>query len=522
MITILTFNFNGYDIIRTHFLDTNFNYVYVTDNKEISLHGWKTIYDKDLTGLSSWEASAYVRYHPFKYTNDDIVLIIDGSITIESDIFKMIKEIQKNEYDICVMLSYQNSCKKRISDWYVRNRLSSVEALKLDIWMDKLGYKEYNGCLANAVKIVKNTNRVKEYNELCWKTISEICDNDIVRLDEIITTIILDKYFNDLKVIALPIYIINSNYLKYHFHDKVTEKYIKWNPLSFYTQNKNIKLMYIGKEYNRTYEYKTEAMCLTKFFDESGLIEWIEHHLNLGFDHLHIFDNESSYPCEEICKRYDKVSYELIKGSPRHYKIFNDYVNNDRCKSEWIIPIDDDEYLELNTNICNSVNELIDYYVKKYPDDQMFSIRWKHLFPKKFHSECEGKILEYCTEENPRLASYFQKMGDRGIKTFVHRYGKIYYEETQENPSGGHVPKHSATTGSKFFNGELIKTCSYKNIIKDFENEPARLIHCRYKGYNWYKNKQNTIIKNKVSLDNDFNKLYTQTYKFEDILETLD
>lgn len=519
--TILTFNFNEYDILRTHFLSPLYNYIYVTD-KNIDLPGWTVIQDKDLLSMEPWEASAYVRYHPFKYTNDENVLVIDGSITVEKNIKDLIDMWLLSGFELGLMLTYQPSCRKRISDWNVRKRLSQEETNALSLWMTKLGYNDYIGCLANAVKMLKNTEKIQEYNELCWNTLHNILPNKTIRLDEIISTIILEKYFNNLKFLAFPICTINETGLKYHYHNSNTEKILRYKPIKIISQNKNANIKYIGHEYNRQYEYKTEAMCLTRYFTEQGLREWLDYHLNLGFDHIHIFDNESEYPCEKICEEYkDKVSYELIKGNAKHYKIFDDYINSDKCKAEWVIPIDDDEYFELNKDICNNISECIDWYKNKFPYEHMFAIRWKHLFPKKFHTECTGSVLEYCTEENHKLASSFQKMGDRGIKTFVHRYGKVHYETTEENPSGGHVPKHSACTGAMLYNSERIKTCSCRNLIQD-ENEPARLIHCRYKGYNWYKQKNQNIVKNNLCLDNTSGLIYTRNYKFNEILDTLE
>ena len=150
----------------------------------------------------------------------------------------------------------------------------------------------------------------------------------------------------------------------------------------------------------------------------------------------------------------------------------------------------------------------------------MFAIRWKHMFPIKFHSDSPNSIFNYCVKENSKLASLFQPMGDRGIKTLVHRYGHIHYEETEENPSGGHVPKHDMAKGARLFNGELIKKCSCR-LFTPTADEPARLMHCRYKGYTWYKNKMNDIHANQLCLDNTSGLIYTRNYKFDDILDTL-
>ena len=505
--TIITFNFNGYDKPHNHYLSSKFNLITISD---------------DNTQLSEiknpWEKTLYVRYHPFEFTDSNIVSVIDGSLIIKENVEQLLDTFTSSKCDIGLALSHNLFLRDRIAKWLTNRRIDEYEARKLYDFLKKYDAQKYEGCIANAFKIYRKNDLIKSYLN---NTFEELVKGDIIRLDEVVSTLLLDKEFSEIDCMVFDNNIINGEVFQYTDHS--TGKPIKL--VKTYTipkfKNRPVEPVYIGKAYHRKFEYNSEAMCLTKYLNSSSLREWIEHHLDLGFDHIHIFDNESEYNCQEICKEYgDKVSYELIQGSPRHYKIFDDYVNSDRCKSEWIMPIDDDEYLELNVDICSTVNDCIEWYRSKFQNDHMFAIRWKHLFPKKFHTECTGKILDYCTEEDPELATTFQPMGDRGVKTIVHRIGKIHYEEAEENPSGGHVPVHSLCNGARLFNGEIIKRCSCQKAI-DEGIEPARLIHCRYKGYTWYKNKNKDIIDRNVTLDNTSGLNYIRNYRFNDILETL-
>jgi len=42
------------------------------------------------------------------------------------------------------------------------------------------------------------------------------------------------------------------------------------------------------------------------------LDEWIQYHLNLGIDHIFIFEDIDSDSHEEICKKYDKVTLDSV------------------------------------------------------------------------------------------------------------------------------------------------------------------------------------------------------------------
>ena len=430
------------------------------------------------------------------------------------------KWFSKSVYDVAKPIANPVNCRERLSCWLSKNRISLTEFNILRKYLSSCGIFNYNGCLANGVMLLKNNQLVRRWLEYTWKMLYDLGENgQPVRLDELVSVRTLNE-FSALKCAPLSRRIMMGDAFSYTDHKTGHEKHLKL-VYPAYFQNKIVNPIYIGDEYNRSYKYKSEAMCLTRYFSEDGLREWINHHLNVGFEHIHIFDNESQIPCKRICAEFgDKVSYELIVGNAKHYKIFDDYINSERCLSEWIMPIDDDEYFELNRDLFSSVNECIQWYVRKFPYAHMFAIRWKHLFPKIFHSECKGSVLTYCTEENSHLASKFQRMGDFGVKTFVHRYGKIHYETTEENPSGGHVPKHSAASCALLYNGERVCGCSCRRSEHGVD-EPARLIHCRYKGYQWYKNKMNDIIQDNRELDNSLGKPYTHSYRFTDILESL-
>ena len=513
-VALITFNFNEYENIRTHYLSDKIEHIYISDKKE-NICGWKNIQFNKYN--DSWANTLYVRYNPFEFTDKDYVIIIDGSLTITNNIDELVDKFISSNCDIGVLLSHQIELNGRLSNWISNHRITLQECSILSKMLREFNIN-YKGSVSACFKILHKSNIVQKYLDKCWNYIST---NGMIRLDEIPSTLILSE-FENFKIMPFSNNLIQGDVFVYHHHNSNKVYKLNFKKDEFWLNNKPITPLYIGKCYERIYKYKSEAMCLTRFFTENELRFWIDYHLKIGFEHIHIFDNESQYPCEQICKEYgDIVSYEFIKGNARHYKIFDEYVNSEKCKSEWVIPIDDDEYFELNKNVCSNINECIDWYKNKFPNDEMFAIRWKHLFPKKFHTEPTGNILEYCTEENIDLAATFQIMGDRGIKTIVHRKGYIHYEETEENPCGGHVPVHSLVNGARLYNGQLIRKCSCQSIPRE-PDEPARLIHCRYKGYNWYKQKNQNIVKNNLCLDNTSGLIYTRNYKFNEILDTLD
>ena len=217
--------------------------------------------------------------------------------------------------------------------------------------------------------------------------------------------------------------------------------------------------------------------------------EWIEWHLyRCHFDHIHLIDNESAFDLKSLCAEYgNAITYSQVYGIPRQYQIYDNYINS-ISKSKWVIPIDDDEYLSVSGEF-DSVHSALEYYEAKFPEIEMFAVRWKHLFPSKFHVNRTSPVLSYCIEENLTLAGMFQPIGDRGVKTFVKRTGKVHYEETRENPNGGHVPIHERASYAIGFDGRHVTGIGFDDFPIDIAEEKLRILHCRYKGPDDWKRK---------------------------------
>lgn len=98
--------------------------------------------------------------------------------------------------------------------------------------------------------------------------------------------------------------------------------------------------------------YLTEVVLLTKSYNPQDFKDWMHWHLDMiGFGHCHVFDNESSVDIKSVCDSYgDKVTYELVKGWPNQYALYNRYINNE-SPAWWVLPIDDDKSYWLYMNI---------------------------------------------------------------------------------------------------------------------------------------------------------------------------
>lgn len=106
-------------------------------------------------------------------------------------------------------------------------------------------------------------------------------------------------------------------------------------------------------------KYFSEVVLIVKTDYSYNLVEWINYYNTIGFDHIVIYDNDSSVNFKNITELYSNVNYikidffvqsELFKT---HYKA---------TQAEWVYFADLDEFLWFDLTKYKNVN---DFIVKK-------------------------------------------------------------------------------------------------------------------------------------------------------------
>ena len=485
--TVLSFNFNGYDSVRTpRRVDPEATYIMVTD-REFDNPVWKPVIDEKLVGKDPIYSSYYVRYHPFEYADTDLVVVLDASIQINDLLTPIIARFLESGSNYLTMLSTYDTDEQKIDIFNkTMHRVTDSEADEMRYFIARMWQTNWRGSIMCAFAIFLKSTEILRMLKHTWRYVLAMGhEGKPARMDEVVLHKVLYYYSDIIKPYITSVQLVQSTYMTYCRHGK--DEPVR--PQQQYDQrfalfNQPVRPHRFSKafDYPEDFLYRTEAMLLTKNLNPEDLKEWLDWHIfRCGFDRIHVFDNESGYDVRAVCDMYgDTVTYEKVEGHPRQYRLYDAYVNY-RSNAEWIMPIDDDEYLDLGE--FGNVSDAISYYERKLPQLGMLAIRWKHLFPKDFSVEhTGGKVLEYCTEENPKLAAMFMRLGDRTVKTLVRRTGPIHYEESWETPAGGHVPKNKCCMYAQTCDGKPVTGCGVPETMLPIADERIRLLHCRYKG----------------------------------------
>lgn len=477
---IITFIFGGYDKVREPGeIDPDCDYVMVTDMPRIPGSAWRFVKDDRLGTRSPLYSSFYVRYHPFDYTDAETAIVIDGSVQVKHPLAPILDKFIASGHDMCLMTGGLATISHKLTAWMNSGRAGNGDPELARRLMDKYRF-DGNCTIGNAFRIFRRSKTAGKFNRHCWRCALAIGKHgDPYRIDDIIPATLISTVYSGIGVFLVSTDILQSYYMQYCKHGNDHPAMLRIAPKQTFRGEPADIHRFDPRYYPMSYGVKAEAMLLTKYLDENDLVEWLDWHLDTAkFDRVHIFDNGCPCDVPRIAHRYGgKVTVEHVDGHPRQYQLYDRHIETG-TDAEWVMPIDDDEFLDIGN--FGSVGEAIDYYCAKL-DTYMIAVRWKHLFPEKFHTERTGPVLEYCTREDPALATQFTRRGDNGIKTIVRRFGKIHYQETWENPSGGHVPLHSMCPYALTCDGRKVRTCGVN--CDTIDDERIRLLHCRYKGY---------------------------------------
>lgn len=106
--TVLTYIIGNYEKVHELNFDPSLTphveYLLVTDIKDLKSNTWTVVYDEELDKpeLLAFDRVFHIRYNLFKYTNNDIVVRLDGSIGVNRPLDDIVSEFINGNYDGCI------------------------------------------------------------------------------------------------------------------------------------------------------------------------------------------------------------------------------------------------------------------------------------------------------------------------------------------------------------------------------------------------------------------------------------
>lgn len=260
--------------------------------------------------------------------------------------------------------------------------------------------------------------------------------------------------------------------------------------------------------------YLTEVVLLTKSYNLQDFKDWLYWHLDvIGFQHAHIFDNESSVDIKSVCREYGRrVTYEFVNGWPNQYALYNRYINNE-SPAWWVLPIDDDEFVYVSGAYQHNINQiLVKHICKKHPSWNKVCIGWRNMYPLQFTDNRLNPHMILNARGWHDDASEIWQAGNRPVKTMCKM--TVTYDWADKN--GQH------RTHNPFVNGidEPGYTLNGETITGSWQSKPTpsnvdlMLFHYQFKcDSEWRIKCAKRVSPGSKNFGKNFPEKYTELYK---------
>lgn len=242
--------------------------------------------------------------------------------------------------------------------------------------------------------------------------------------------------------------------------------------------------------------YKSGICILTKN-EHEYLLEFLKHHIALGFDHIWVYDNESDIPVSEAIKVLpadvlNKITVEVVAnhdGKSFQSYGYQKWLDEHRTECEWVAVIDTDEFIELRD--AKNINEFLNRFI----DDDITSIalHWENYNANGHEKKTAGTLAERFTQIKPlpvyrrtvksitRTAS-IKKIDTHWCERIWGRYvdalGKDWTQFDEREPKSG---PDAVAVVRHYFTKSYEEWCNKMN-----RGNVSNFFHRRYEEFFWH------------------------------------
>lgn len=206
--TVLSYNINGYEIIHPIKEKSNrARYIMVTDDPNLTdpSGSWEIVVDDKLSG-STFDKCYQVRFNPFQYTDDRIVLRIDGSVGIERNLDPLIDKFLDGDYDLSLMVHPTRSTQLEEYSAWVQSRGYDADQANAVLGFMQMAegfpVKDNKGMAQMCYEIQVNDRLNNDLNRMTYTFLKYLGNQreGIERVDQTVFSFVAQKYFPKAKI----------------------------------------------------------------------------------------------------------------------------------------------------------------------------------------------------------------------------------------------------------------------------------------------------------------------------------
>lgn len=220
--SILTYNFGGYEVLHEVVNpQEDVEYVYVTDDPTLKSNTWKVVYVDFPYCNDVFDRCYQTRFNCFKYCTTDICIRIDGSIRVIGSPDKLIDDFNNGGYDLAVCV-HPSRCHliEEYNAWMAYRGYPIQNARRCFDVFGMANYDtNYKSLIQENIVIQRRGKITDDIDRMTYAMLKYIGDEEhIERIDQTITSVILNRYFNDIKVLPMSEQVVHSDVFEWCLH----------------------------------------------------------------------------------------------------------------------------------------------------------------------------------------------------------------------------------------------------------------------------------------------------------------
>lgn len=252
--SVLTYIVGNYEIVHeVKEKDPEAEYVLVTDNPNLTSETWEVKLVDNPHPEDPFDLCYKIRFNPFDYVTNDIVVRIDGSMEVGSSLQKIVAKFAKENYDRALLFHPTRSTIYDEMVAWVQYRQYNVEqanrVLSFLGMYEGYNVKEYKGLIQMNFEIERKNKINMTLNHMVQSFIKYLAEpsKQVERVDQTIFSFVAQKYFPNLNIMFFDERICHSQFFTWYAHGSN-------NPFAFKGVEELSKPYYLNKPYHNQFK----------------------------------------------------------------------------------------------------------------------------------------------------------------------------------------------------------------------------------------------------------------------------
>lgn len=193
-------------------------YLLITDNPNLKSKTWRVIHDFTMTG-GPFNKVMDIRWNPWRYTNDEIVITLDGSLGVNSSLDELVDAFDAGNHELGIVIHpHRNTAAAELDVWTsFRKHEGASRQFSFLIDID-YGLFTYKGLYQTGFMIRRRTDSVMSFGNMVDTRLLVCGKGERDRLDQVLASAILNLQFSNMSVLWFSERLLESKFITWYGH----------------------------------------------------------------------------------------------------------------------------------------------------------------------------------------------------------------------------------------------------------------------------------------------------------------